>query len=356
MFNKESLDFLERFMKCSSPSGYEVEAAKCYREYLKPYCAEVRGDVLGNSIAVLNPKAKFKVMLAGHYDEIGFQIVYISDEGLLYFRPNGGIDKLNIPASEVEILTPKGRVPGVIGKKPIHLLKESERNQAVELTDMWIDIGASSRAEAEKLVSIGDPVAERANFRMLNKNRFISKGTDDKIGAFVVAETMKALSKRKLNVAVYGVGTVQEEVGLRGSHASAFGVDPDVGFAIDVGFATDIPDIPKKIWGDITLGKGPALSRSCDNNPVLGEFIRKVARGKKIPYQESVAHRATGGTDTASIQLTRAGVATALLSMPNRYMHSMVEMCDLRDAEAAVKLLTESIAALTGKESFVPGE
>ena len=356
MFNKESLDFLERFMKCSSPSGYEVEAAKCYREYLKPYCAEVRGDVLGNSIAVLNPKAKFKVMLAGHYDEIGFQIVYISDEGLLYFRPNGGIDKLNIPASEVDILTPKGRVPGVIGKKPIHLLKESERNQAVELTDMWIDIGASSRAEAEKLVSIGDPVAERANFRMLNKNRFISKGTDDKIGAFVVAETMKALSKRKLNVAVYGVGTVQEEVGLRGSHASAFGVDPDVGFAIDVGFATDIPDIPKKIWGDITLGNGPALSRSCDNNPVLGEFIRKVAKTKRIPYQESVAHRATGGTDTASIQLTRAGVATALLSMPNRYMHSMVEMCDLRDAEAAVKLLTESIAAMTGKESFVPGE
>ena len=356
MFGKESLKFLERFMNCDSPSGYEVEAAKCYREYLKPYCAEVRGDVLGNSIAVLNPKAKFKVMLAGHYDEIGFQVVYISEEGLIYFRPNGGIDKLNIPASEVEILTAKGRVPGVIGKKPIHLLKESERNQAVELTDMWIDIGASSRAEAEKLVSIGDPVAERANFRMLNKNRFISKGTDDKIGAFVVAETMKALSKRKLNVAVYGVGTVQEEVGLRGSHASAFGVDPDVGFAIDVGFATDIPDIPKKIWGDITLGAGPALSRSCDNNPVLGEFIRKVAKTKHIPYQESVAHRATGGTDTASIQLTRAGVATALLSMPNRYMHSMVEMCDLRDAEAAVKLLTESIAALTGKESFIPGE
>ena len=356
MFGKESLDFLERFMNCDSPSGFEVEAAKCYREYLKPYCAEVRGDVLGNSIAVLNPKAKFKVMLAGHYDEIGFQIVYISDEGLLYFRPNGGIDKLNVPASEVDILTAKGRIPGVIGKKPIHLLKEAERNQAIELSDMWIDIGASSRAEAEKFVSIGDPVAARANFRMLNKNRFISKGTDDKIGAFVVAETVRNLSRRKLNVAVYGVGTVQEEVGLRGAHASAFGVDPDVGFAIDVGFATDIPDIPKKLLGDIKLGAGPELNRSCDNNPVLGEFIRKVAKAKKIPYQEAAAHRATGGTDTACIQLTRAGVATALLSIPNRYMHSMVEMCDLRDAEAAVKILTESIAAMTGKETFIPGE
>ena len=246
MFGKESLSFLERFMKCASPSGFEVEAARCFREYLKPCCAEVRADVMGNSIAVLNPDAKFKVMLAGHYDEIGFQIVYISDEGLLYFRPNGGIDKLNIPASEVDVLTAKGRVPGVIGKKPIHLLKPAERDQAVELSEMWIDIGAADRAEAEKRVSIGDPVVMRANFRMLNKNRFISKGTDDKIGAFVVAETMKALAKRKLKVGVYGVGTVQEEVGLRGAHAGAFGVDPNVGFGIDVGFATDLPTSPRR--------------------------------------------------------------------------------------------------------------
>ncbi|MBP5530505.1 MAG: M42 family metallopeptidase [Lentisphaeria bacterium] len=355
MCGKESLKFLERFMNCASPSGFEVEAAKCFRDYLAPVCDEVRGDVMGNSIAVLNPQAKFRVMLAGHYDEIGFQIVYISDEGLLYFRPNGGIDKLNIPASEVDILTPKGRIPGVVGKKPIHLLKAAERDQAVELSDMWIDIGAESRAEAEKLVSIGDPVAMRANFKMLNNHRFVSKGTDDKIGAFVVAETMKALAKRKLKVGVYGVGTVQEEVGLRGAHASAFGVAPDVGFAIDVGFATDIPDIPKKMLGDIRLGAGPELNRSCDNNPVLGELVRKAAKAHKIPYQEAAAHRATGGTDTATIQLTRAGVATALVSIPNRYMHSMVEMCDLRDAEAAVKILTETIASLTGKENFIPG-
>jgi len=355
MFGKESLKFLERFMNCASPSGCEVEAAKCFREYLAPCCDEVRGDVMGNTIAVLNPGAKFRVMLAGHYDEIGFQIVYISEEGLLYFRPNGGIDKLNIPASEVDILTPGGRVPGVIGKKPIHLLKPAERDQALELSDMWIDIGASSRAEAEKLVSVGDYAAARANFRMLNRTRFVSKGTDDKIGAFVVAETMRELAKRGVKIGVYGVGTVQEEVGLRGAHASAFGVDPAVGFGIDVGFATDLPDIPKKQWGDASLGKGPLLNRSCDNNPVLGDLLRKAAKAHKLPYQESAAHRATGGTDTASIQLTRAGVATALLSIPNRYMHSMVEMCDLRDAEAAVKILAETIAALTGRECFIPG-
>ena len=355
MFSKESLRFLERFMNCASPSGYEVEAAKCFRNYLADVCDEVRGDVMGNSIAVLNPTAKFRVMLAGHYDEIGFQIVYISDDGMIYFRPNGGIDKLNIPASEVEILTPKGRVPGVIGKKPPHLIKPADRDKVVELTDMWIDIGAENRAEAEKLVSIGDPVAMRANFKMLGKYRFVSKGTDDKIGAFVVAETVRALAKRKIKVGVYGVGTVQEEVGLRGAHASAFGIDPAVGFGIDVGFATDLPDISKKQWGDVTLGRGPMVSRSCDNNTVLGELVRKAAKTHKISYQEATSHRATGGTDTAAIQMTRGGVATALVSIPNRYMHSMVEMCDLRDVEGAVKLLTETIAAFTGKECFIPG-
>ena len=356
MFSSKSLNFLEEFMNCASPSGFEVEAGRAFRAYLSDCCAEVRADVLGNSIAVLNPGAPLRVMLAGHYDEIGFQIVYISDEGLLYFRPNGGIDKLNVPSTEVDILTASGRVPGVIGKKPIHLLKPAEREVPPELQDMWIDIGAADRREAEKLVAIGDPVAVRANFRRLNAHRFISKGTDDKIGAFVVAETMRKLARRKLRVAVYGVGTVQEEVGLRGVTAGAFGIDPQVGFAIDVGFATDLPDIPKKLLGDIKLGAGPELNRSCDNNIVLGALMRKIAADHKIPYQEAAAHRASGGTDAAQLQLTRSGVATALVSIPNRYMHSPVEMCDLRDVEAAVDILTETIAALRGDETFIPGE
>ena len=355
MFDKTSLKFLEEFLNAPSPSGYEIAAAKVYREYLQD-CCEMTTDVMGNTIAALNTGAKMRVMLAGHYDEIGFQIVHIGDGGEIYFRNIGGIDKLNIPSSEVEILTASGRIPGVIGKKPIHLLTPAEREKALDLKDMWIDIGAASRKEAEKLVSVGDPVVMRENFRMLNKNRFISKGTDDKIGAFIVAETMRRLAKRKLNVAVYGVGTVQEEVGLRGATAGSFAIDPHIGFGIDVGFATDLPDIPKKQYGDITLGKGPALSHSCDNNIVLGRIIRETAREHKIPYQESVAHRATGGTDTAAIQLAGGGTATALFSIPNRYMHSQVEMCDLRDAEAAIDLLTETIASFSGQESFIPVE
>ena len=352
MFEQSSLDFLKEFMLSSSPAGFEREAAEVFRKYTGSFCDEVRKDVMGNTIAVLNPDAEFKVMLAGHYDEIGFQVVHIDAGGLIYFRANGGIDKLNIPSSEVEILTDNGRIPGVIGKKPIHLLKEAERSKALELSDMWIDIGAESKEEAEKLVAVGDPVALKSNFKMLNDNRFISKGTDDKIGAFIVAEVLRELSKRDISVGVYGVGTVQEEVGCRGSHISAFGIDPAAAFVLDVGFATDLPDIPKKQYGDVTLGTGAILTRSCDNNRILGGLLRDAAKQKDIPYQESAAHRATGGTDTACIQLTRSGVATALISIPNRYMHSQVEMCDLRDARSAIDILVETIASLSGKESF----
>ncbi len=355
MFRKNSLSFLEKFMLASSPSGYEMEAAAVFRNEISGFCDRVETDVMGNTMGILNPDAPFRVMLAGHYDEIGFQIVYIDDNGLLYFRKNGGIDKLNIPASEVEILTPRGRVPGVIGKKPIHLLSEVERNRALELENMWIDIGAETRAEAEKLVSVGDPVALKSNFRRLNENRIMSKGMDDKIGAFIVAETLRALSKRKLHVAVYGVGTVQEEVGCRGAQSSTFAIDPQVGFAIDVGFATDIPDVARTQYGDVRLGRGPMLCRSCDCNTVLGKKIRSAAGKFKIPYQECAAHRASGGTDAAIIQLARGGVATALFSIPNRYMHSQVEICDLRDAEGAVRIMTETIAALKGSEKFRPG-
>ncbi len=355
MLSKDSLKFFSEFMNSASPSGYEEEAAAVFRARLGKYCDRVETDVMGNTAGVLNGDAGVKVMLAGHYDEIGFQVVYISDEGLLYFRPNGGIDKLNVPSTEVDVLTASGRVPGVVGKKPIHLLKGSERDTPPDLSDMWIDIGAEDKAAAEKLVSVGDPVVMRANFRILGENRVMSKGMDDKVGAFIVAEVMRNLAGRKLNVAVYGVGTVQEELGLRGATVSAFGINPDIGIALDVGFATDIPDIPKKLLGDVRLGKGPELSRSADNNVVLGKMIRKVAAKHKIPYQETASHRASGGTDAAQIQLTRSGVATALLSIPNRYMHSQVEICDLRDIEYSIKLLTEFIASLTGKESFIPG-
>ncbi len=355
MLRGKSLAFLEQLLQCSGPSGFEEETAGVFRSYLADFCDEVYTDVMGNTTGVLNPGADFKVMLAGHYDEIGFQIVYINDEGLIYFRPNGGIDKLTVPGSEVDILTDNGRVAGVIGKKPIHMLKPKERDSAVELTDMWIDIGVDSKEAAEALVKVGDPVAFKSNFARLGDYRIKSKGMDDKIGAFVVAEVLRTLSKKSLNVAVYGVGTVQEELGLRGATTSSFDINPDVGFAIDVGFTTDLPDMPKQQLGDIAMGKGPELNRSADNNQVLGRYMRDIAKKAKIAYQESPGHRASGGTDTATMQLSRNGVATALISIPNRYMHTQVELCDLRDVEGAIKLLSRTIASFAGTESFIPG-
>jgi putative aminopeptidase FrvX len=356
MLQKKSLEFLKELLNCSGPSGFEEATAKCYREYLATFADKVYTDVTGNTFGVLNEKAKLKVMLAGHYDEIGFQVTYISDEGLLYFRSVGGIDKLTVPGTEVNIMTEKhGFIPGVIGKKPIHLLSSKERDSAIELKDLWIDIGAENKKEAEKLITIGDPVAYKTNCDIYGKNRVKSKGLDDKVGAFVVAETLRALSKRKLDVAVYCVGTVQEELGLRGATTSAFGINPDVGFAVDVNFSTDVPNIDKKALGEASLGKGPIITRNADNNPVLGRKIRQIVTKNKIKVQERAGYRASGGTDTAQIQLTQSGVATALISIPNRYMHTQVEMCDLRDLEGAIKLLTETIASLKSSDTFIPG-
>jgi putative aminopeptidase FrvX len=355
MLSEKSLNFLEQLLNCSGPSGFELETAAVYRKYLSQFAHKVSTDVTGNTIGVLNEKADFKVMLAGHYDEIGFQVVHISDEGLLYFRNVGGIDKITVPGTEVEILTEKGRIHGVIGKKPIHLVEEKDRNQAMELKNLWIDIGAENKKETEKIVNIGDPVAVKTNFARLGKNRVMSKGMDDKIGAFVVAETLRELSLRKVNIAIYGVGTVQEELGLRGATTSAFGIAPNVGFAIDVGFATDTPDIEKKTLGSVILGHGPILSRSANDNPVLCKILRETAKKKNIKIQQKAGFRASGGTDTAQIQLTRNGVATSLIGIPNRYMHTPVEICDLRDVEAAIKLLTETIVQLKPGQTFIPG-
>ena len=180
------------------------------------------------------------------------------------------------------------------------------------------------------------------------------KGMDDKIGAFVVAETLRRLSERKLNVGVFGAGSVQEELGLRGSYSCAYKIEPQAAFVIDVGFTTDLPDIPKKMLGDVKHGGGPEIARTADNNEVLVNMVRKVADANKFIYQNTAGHRATGGTEAASIQLSRRGVATCLLSIPNRYMHSAVEICDLRDVESAVNILVETIASLKGDESFIP--
>jgi len=286
MLSQKSAQFLEQLLNTSSPSGFEEEIALCYKNYLNQFADRVYNDVTGNTFGVLNEKSDFKVMLAGHYDEIGLQITYISDEGLLYFRNVGGIDKLTMPGIEVDIITENhGKIPGIIGKKPIHMLTPQERDKAMELKELWIDIGANDKKDAEKLITIGDPVSFKANYARMGKHRIKSKGMDDKIGAFVIAEAFRELSKRKLNIGLYCVGTVQEELGLRGATTSAFGIQPNVGIAVDVGFATDTPDMDKKVLGESKMGDGPLLARNADNNPILGRMLRKTAKKHKISIQ-----------------------------------------------------------------------
>lgn len=355
MIDAKAKKFLEELLMTCGPSGFEFEQAKVYRDYLRPFADDIRTDVLGNTIARLNPDAKFQFMLSGHYDEIGFQVVSIMPQGLVSFRPVGGIDPLTLPGTGVEILTEKGHIPGVIGRKPIHLQTPDERKAVPKIEDLWIDIGAADQKSAAKLVKVGDPISFSRNFEMLSKTCLHSKSLDDKIGAFVIAEAFRQLAKRKVKVGVACVGTVQEELGLRGAITGAFGVNPDAAIAVDVGFATDVPGIKPELLGDIKLGAGAELQRNADNNPPLLNRILKAATKHKIPYQMTTGHRATGGTDTAAIQMTRGGVATALISIPNRYMHTPAEICDLRDVESAIGLIVETIASLTGKETFIPG-
>ncbi len=350
---KDSENFLKQLLEAPSPSGYEQPAAKIFRKRVKKSADKLITDVHGNSIAVLNPNAKFKFMIAGHIDEIGLIVTYIDDKGYIYTAQIGGMDPSLLVGQRVKIMTEKGEVFGVIGRKAIHQMEPEERKKNVEMKNIWVDIGADSKKEAEKKVAIGDPIVVDVLYRRLNGDKIVSRATDDKVGAFIVAEVIRALSKKKLNISVAGVATVQEEVGLRGAMTSVYTVNPDAGIAIDVGFASDHPETDPKKTGTVELGKGPVLHRGPNINPVLEKALFKTAKRIKIPYQVTAEPRGTG-TDANAMQLSRGGVATALLSIPNRYMHTPVEVISLKDLQTSIKLLTEYIASHPAKRDYRP--
>ncbi|NLF39708.1 M42 family metallopeptidase [bacterium] len=349
--NKDILAYLEKLLNAPSPSGYEEPARKLWRAAMAPLAERVHGDTHGNSIAVLNSKGAPRVMLAGHIDEIGFQVCYINDDGYIAFKPIGGFDEGIVPGRRVVIHTAGGPVHGVIGKKAVHLMKEDDRKKPSRISDLWIDIGVSSGKKAKKLVEIADPITYADTFLHLRGGRYVARGVDDRGGAFAVGEVLRYLQGRRLRAAVYSVATVQEEIGLRGAVTSTYGIAPDVGIAVDVTFAQG-PENDKKNIGEIALGKGPVVSRGPNFNPKLFDLIVSVAKQRKIPVQIEAAPRGTG-TDANAIQLSRAGVAAALVSIPLRYMHTTVEMFDMDDVANVVKLIGETILALDGKADFV---
>ncbi|MHC4885176.1 MAG: M42 family metallopeptidase, partial [Planctomycetota bacterium] len=349
----DSLDFLKSILSVPSPSGFEQPVSSKIRQRLETFADEVETDVHGNTWGVLNPKGKGpSVMLAGHCDEIGLMITYINEQGFIAFGAVGGINVALLQGSRVRIHTKKGDIPGVVTVKAIHLMTPEERSKPKSrIQDLWIDIGARNRKDAEKVVRVGDPITIDVGYTELRNGLVAARGFDDRIGAFTVTEALRLLKGKTFDSPVYAVATVQEEIGLRGAHTAAYGIDPDVGIAVDVTFASDCPDVNKKMVGDVKLGAGPVLHRGANINPVVEGLLEKAAKKARIKTQLQASPRATG-TDANAIQLARGGKAAALVSIPNRYMHSPAEVCCLRDAENAAKLLAAFVLNLKKNQVF----
>jgi len=349
----QSFDFLRAMIDIPSPSGYEERVQDHIAAYVRPLADRVERDVHGNLMAIRQPQGRPRVMLAGHCDEIGLLVRYITDQGFFHFVNVGGIDVNILPGRRVCVHTDNGPLLGVIASKAIHL-KDREKPEKLTIEDLTIDVGARSRKEAERLVCVGDAVTFAEGMSRLHNNLVTSRATDDKVGAFVVMEALRLLKGRRFAPGVYAVSTVQEEIGLRGATTSAFRIEPEIGIAVDVCHASDQPGVEKRQVGEVKVGSGPVLHRGANINPKLGRLIIDTARKKRIPYQVTPEPRATG-TDANVMQLSRGGVATALISIANRYMHTPVEVVSLDDLANAAGLLAEVICALKPNMSFIPG-
>ena len=338
--------FLTELLHARSPSGYETEAQEVFDRHVKGRADQYEKDPLGNRIATLNLKGDPTVMLAGHMDELGFMVIYINKEGFLYFDTIGGHDLSVISGRRVVIQTANGSVVGVTGKRAIHLMEEDERKRVPKKHEMWIDIGAKNKEEALQRVAIGDVATYDHEFQRLGGSLATARAFDNKVGAYVVGETLVRLSKeKKIAAMVVSVATVQEEIGVRGATTSAYTIHPHLAVAVDVGHATDHPDCDPRKVGETKLGGGPILCRGANINHEIFARLKKAAERLKIPYQVEAEPRPTG-TDARAIQMVRGGVATGLVSIPLRYMHTPSEVVDLKDVERCVQLLVEFVRGL----------
>ncbi len=343
--------FLADLLHARSPSGAEAEARAVFDRYVKPSADTYSGDALGNRIATLNPDGDPVLMLAGHMDELGLLVTYINKEGFLYFDTIGGHDLSVISGRRVVIQTANGPVKGITGKRAIHLMDEEDRRKVPKKHEIWIDIGVRSKEEAQQRVSVGDTVTYDHELELINGSIGTARAFDNKVGAYIVGETLIRLARNKNrpSAKVVSVATTQEEIGVRGATTSAYLVNPHIAIAIDVGHATDHPDCDNRKFGEIKLGGGPMLCRGPNINPKVYDRLVAAAKKAGIPYQLEADPRPTG-TDARAIQMGRGGVATGLVSIPLRYMHTPSEMVDLEDVERCIQLLVEFAGALEPKD------
>jgi tetrahedral aminopeptidase len=350
--------FLDKLLLTPSPTGSEVAIQKVIREEMSSVADVITSDVHGNLIVALAPKNARRVMLAGHCDQIGFMVKHVSADGFLYVSALGGIDPGVLPGAMVHVLSQKGVLKGVFGRKPIHMQSADERSRLpLDLDKMWIDLGCTSKKQVEKLgVAIGDSVVFEPRISELSGGFVVSPALDDKVGVFVVMEALRqfGLRKRKNSVvALFAVSTVQEEVGLRGARTSSFSIDPEVGIAVDVAHATDNPAADGGKYVPLKLGIGPGIGKGPTCNPVVERLLTQAAKTKKIPHQ-ALPSSAIAGNDAAIIQLNRSGVASGIVAIPNRYMHTQGEVCCLDDLTNSVEILVSFLLRLTTTTSFIP--
>ncbi|HEY4313643.1 MAG TPA: M42 family metallopeptidase [Pirellulales bacterium] len=347
------LEFFKKILETPSPSGFEQPVQEIVRNYLKEYADKITTDLHGNVIAVKNPDAKVRLMFAGHCDQIGLLVQHIDAEGFIYAQTIGGWDPQVLIGQPMTVWTASGPIPAIIARKAIHLLTDEERKQVVKLKDLWIDIGAKDKEEAAKVVRIGDPVTMQLGLHPMRNDCAFATAMDDKSGLWTVVEAFRRATLRKLDIGLYCASTVQEEIGLRGAQTASFSIDPQIGIAVDVTHATDCPTVDKKQEGDVRLGGGPVIYRGPNMNPRVVDRLVQVAEKGAVPYQMAASGRATG-TDANAMQVSRAGMATGLVSIPNRYMHSPVEMISLTDIDHTANLLAGFALSVKSTDDFTP--
>ncbi len=335
---------LTDILECNTPSSSENCGSHILSSQLKTIC-NIETDNIGNIISSLNPQSRFKVMIEAHCDEIGLIVTYIDNSGYLYFRPIGLVDANVLAGSEVVVLG-KRAVNGVIGKKPIHIQHTDGGVEPSTFDNLFIDLGCDSIDEVKASVSVGDLVTFKPNVSQLSEHRIVSKGIDNKIGIYAIVRIMQRLAEQKLDICVYGCATVQEELGCRGANLCAKRVDPNLSITIDTGFSSDVPNISQRLMGDIRLGKGVIISKGADSNTSYTHLLEQIAKDNDIPHQLQANIFPTRGTNASSIQVSNMGIATCSLLIPTRYMHTPVEMCDLRDVESLINLVVLTIQKL----------
>ena len=352
--NKRSLQFLETLVNTPSPSGHESRGLRVWMDYAGQYADETYSDAYGNCVAVLNKGGGPRLMLAGHADEIGMTVNFIDDDGYVYVRRLGGTNPAITKAQRVTIHSRKGPVKGVVGSVAPHLMRtETGAPKVPKIHELFVDIGVGSRKAAEKLIRVGDPITLNDQFELLRGDLAVARAFDNRVGTWAVAETLRLLQsgKAKLNAEVCAVANTMEEVGLFGARQIAYSLHPDIALVMDVTHATDYPTVDKRQHGDIKVGQGPTVTHGNCNHPEVIKRVEQVAKRLKINLQHE-AISSTSGTDTDAVFWTRGGIPSGLISLPNRYMHSPVEVVSLKDLEQIPQLMAGFAKSLKKGDQF----